>query len=91
MTLESVSHPGLLREHLRRYIVPSLLVIDEVGYIRLSEAQACHFFDLVAARYAHGSIILTSNTSFAQWDQLLGETRFLPRRHCSIGCFITPR
>lgn len=71
-TLESASHPGLLRQRLRRYIAPSLLVIDEVGYTRLSQEQAHHFFELVAARYEHGSIILTSNTSFAGWGSLLG-------------------
>lgn len=71
-TLESASHPGLLRQRLRRYIAPSLLVLDEVGYTRLSQEQAHHFFELVAARYEHGSIILTSNTSFAGWGNLLG-------------------
>jgi DNA replication protein DnaC len=71
--LESASHPGLMRQRLRRYLAPSLLVIDEVGYTRLSAEQARHFFELVAARYEHGSIILTSNTSFAQWGSLLGD------------------
>lgn len=71
--LESASHPGLMRQRLRRYIAPSLLVIDEVGYTKLSPEQAHHFFELVTARYEHGSIILTSNTSFAQWGHLLGD------------------
>lgn len=71
-TLESASHPGLVRQRLRRYIAPSLLVIDEVGYTRLSPEQSHQFFELVAARYEHGSIILTSNTSFAGWGNLLG-------------------
>jgi len=71
--LESASHPGLQRSRLRRYIVPSLLVIDEVGYTKLSQEQARHFFELVTARYEHGAIILTSNTSFAGWGNLLGD------------------
>jgi len=71
--LESASHPGLMRQRLRRYIAPSLLVIDEVGYTTLSQEQAHYFFELVTARYEHGSIILTSNTSFAQWGNLLGD------------------
>jgi DNA replication protein DnaC len=71
--LESAAHPGLQRSRLRRYIVPSLLVIDEVGYTKLSPEQARHFFELVTARYEHGSIILTSNTSFTQWGALLGD------------------
>jgi DNA replication protein DnaC len=48
-------------------------VIDEVGYTRLSSEQAQYLFELVTARYEHGSIILTSNTSFAQWGNLLGD------------------
>jgi DNA replication protein DnaC len=71
--LESAFHPGLLRQRLRRYIAPNVLVIDEVGYTKLSQEQAHHFFELVTARYEHGSIILTSNTSFAHWGNLLGD------------------
>ena len=71
--LESASHPGLMRQRLRRSIAPSVLVIDEVGYTTLSQEQAHSFFELVTARYEHGSIILTSNTSFAQWGKLLGD------------------
>lgn len=70
---DRASHPGLLRSRLRRYITPSLLVIDEVGYTRLTQEQAKYLFDLVSARYEHGSLILTSNTSFTQWGQLLGD------------------
>src|SRR2546430_1126293 len=73
--LESASHPGLIRPRLRRSIAPRLLVSDEVGYSRLSQEQAHHFFELVTARYEHGSIILTSNTSFAQWGALLRDER----------------
>jgi DNA replication protein DnaC len=76
-TLESASHPGLMRQRLRRYIAPSLLAIDEVGYTKLSQEQARHFFELVAARYEHGSIVLTSNTSFAGWGTLLGGDEIL--------------
>jgi len=71
--LESASHPGLVRQRLRRYTAPSLLIIDEVGYTKLSQEQAQHFFELVTTRYEHGSILLTSNTSFAGWGALLGD------------------
>jgi DNA replication protein DnaC len=72
-TLESAPYPSLMRQRLRRYTTPSVLVIDEVGYTKLSPAQAHHFFELVTARYEHGSILLTSNTSFADWGNLLGD------------------
>src|SRR5579864_6191068 len=71
--LESASYPSLMRQRLRRYTTPSVLVIDEVGYTKLSPTQAHHFFELVTARYEHGSILLTSNTSFSDWGRLLGD------------------
>jgi DNA replication protein DnaC len=72
-SLETASHPGLMRQRLRRYTTPSVLVIDEVGYTRLTPGQAHYFFELVTARYEHGSILLTSNTSFSAWGNLLGD------------------
>src|SRR2546425_1229621 len=71
--LDSASYPGLVRQRLRRYPTPAVLVIDEVGYTKLTPTQAHHFFELVTARYEHGSILLTSNTSFAEWGTLLGD------------------
>jgi len=71
-SLETASYPGLMRQRLRRYTTPSVLVIDEVGYTKLSAGQAHHFFELVTARYEHGSIRLASNTGFSDWGNLLG-------------------
>ena len=66
--------PGLSwRQRLRRYLQPQVLVIDEVGYRRLTPDQATALFELVTARYEKGAILLTSNTSFAQWGTLLGD------------------
>jgi len=68
-----VEEPIHAKEQPRCATRGSLLVIDEVGYTKLSQEQAHHFFELVTARYEHGSIILTSNTSFAHWGNLLGD------------------
>jgi DNA replication protein DnaC len=61
------------RQQRRRYLTPRLLVIDEVGYLRLTTSQAHQLFDLVTARYEQAPIILTSNRSFADWGTLLGD------------------
>jgi DNA replication protein DnaC len=61
------------RQQRRRYLTPRVLVIDEVGYVRLTASQAQQLFDLVTARYEQGAIILTSNRSFAEWGTLLGD------------------
>jgi DNA replication protein DnaC len=61
------------RQQRRRYLTPRLLVIDEVGYLRLTTSQAHQLFDLVTARYEQAPTILTSNRSFAEWGVLLGD------------------
>ncbi len=71
--LASVPHPSLRRQRLRRYLTPRVLVIDEIGYTRLTAEQSHALFELVRDRYEKGSIILTSNTSFAEWGALLGD------------------
>src|SRR5213080_1899498 len=71
--LDTASYPSLVRQRLRRYTTPSVLIIDEVGYTKLSPGQAHHCFELVTARYEHGSILLTSNTVFSDWGKLLGD------------------
>jgi DNA replication protein DnaC len=71
--LASVPHPSLRRQRLRRYLTPRVLVIDEIGYSKLTMEQSHSFFELVRDRYEKGPIILTSNTSFSEWGSLLGD------------------
>jgi len=48
--------------------MPKLLIIDEVGYLPFSREEASHFFQVIAQRYERGSVIITSNLPFTQWD-----------------------
>jgi len=67
--LEKAQHQGRLDTFVKRSLLgPSILIIDEVGYLPLQRNQASLFFQVVAKRYEQGSIILTSNLSFGQWD-----------------------
>ena len=70
--LETAHSPMGRRERLRRYTQPRVLLIDEIGYARLSAEQAHFLFEIVAARYESSPILLTSNTSFVEWGTLLG-------------------
>jgi DNA replication protein DnaC len=45
-----------------------LLIIDEIGYLRMNCEQANLFFQVIAALYEKGSLIVTSNLPFGQWD-----------------------
>lgn len=56
---------------------PSLLVLDEFGYIKLDEEQSNFIFQLVNKRYETGSIIITSNLTFSQWQGVLNNDEAL--------------
>jgi DNA replication protein DnaC len=49
---------------------PKLLIIDEMGYFPLDHRAGQFLFQLVSRRYQKGSIILTSNKSFADWGDI---------------------
>ena len=61
-----------------RVLGPRLLIIDEIGYLPLTEDQASHFFHIVSKRYEKGgSMILTSNLPFVQWGDTFGNNSTL--------------
>ena len=60
-----------LKRELNNLTRPKLLIIDEVGYLRLDPAQASLLFQVIAERYERQQpIVLTSNKAFAEWDQV---------------------
>lgn len=62
-----------LQQKLRKLTRPDLLIIDEIGFLPVGQAKAHLLFQLISKRYQHGSIIVTSNKPFQEWDQLLGD------------------
>ena len=62
----------------RKYIKPKVLVIDEVGYRAIDRAAANAFFEVIAARYETGAVILTSNKGFGKAHMF---TRTYARKH----------
>jgi len=64
---------GRLDRRMKVYLAPKVLIIDEMGYLPLDDLGATIFFQLVSARYERGSIILTSNKSYADWGSIFGD------------------
>jgi DNA replication protein DnaC len=65
--LTSAQINGLLGKTLRSYVRPSLLLLDELGYLPIDKRGADLLFQVVAARYEFGSIVLTTNRTFNEW------------------------
>lgn len=60
--------PGLRRRKFRFYARPSLLIIDECGYLSYDAHAADLLFEVVNHRYERNSIVLTTNKGFKEWN-----------------------
>jgi DNA replication protein DnaC len=61
---------GLLANALKTYVRPQVLLLDELGYLPIDKRGADLLFQVVAARYESGSIVLTTNRAFREWGTL---------------------
>ena len=61
---------GTLEKALRAYVNPSLLLLDELGYLPIDKRGADLMFQVVSSRYESGSIVLTTNRAFKDWGKI---------------------
>jgi DNA replication protein DnaC len=46
------------------------LILDDFGYVKKTEQETHVLFELIAHRYETGSLIITSNQPFVEWDRI---------------------
>ena len=63
-SLEDAQTGGRLAHRLRTLVFPSLMIVDEIGYLPITRTGAMLFFQLMTRRYEHASTILTRNKGF---------------------------
>jgi DNA replication protein DnaC len=49
---------------------PNILWVDEVGYLPVGKTGADLLFQVINQRYAHGSIVLTTDPAYKHWAKL---------------------
>jgi len=69
-TLTTAQVNGTLEKALKNYVHPSLLLLDELGYLPIDKRGADLMFQVVAARYESGSIVITTNRPFRDWGKI---------------------
>lgn len=62
-----------LERSLQQLVYPKVLIIDEIGYLPLSNLEASLFFRLVARRYERASLVITSNKGFLDWGEMFND------------------
>jgi len=72
-SLEEAKAAGKFKHRIKTLTYPSLLVVDEIGYLPVSQTGAMLFFQLINRRYERASTVLTSNKGFEEWGQIFGD------------------
>ena len=68
--LIAAQNSGALKSELKKYLRPSLLVLDELGYLPIDKTGADLLFQIISQRYEHGAIIITTNRVFKDWPEI---------------------
>jgi len=63
-------HTGRLKQELKTYLKPSLLIMDELGYLPIDKNGADLLFQIISERYERGAIVITTNRVFKEWPEI---------------------
>ena len=72
-SLEEAQMAGRLLHRMKTLVFPSLLIVDEIGYLPITRTGAMLFFQLMSRRYEHAATVLTSNKGFEEWGEIFGD------------------
>ena len=56
------------------YQLPSLLVVDEIGYLPLGPHGSNLFFQVISSRHQNKSSVITTNLAFSDWGKIFDST-----------------
>lgn len=69
-TLSAAQVAHRLKAELKRLLAPTLLVLDEVGYLPIDKLGADLLFQIISERYERGSLVLTTNQPYKSWPKI---------------------
>lgn len=59
-----------LKAELKKFLSPTLLVMDELGYLPIDKTGADLLFQIISGRYEKGSTIITTNQIYKHWARI---------------------
>ena len=69
-SLAAAQATGGIKREMARLLRPTLLVVDELGYLPIDKFGADGLFQVISQRYERGSTLITSNRSYKQWPEI---------------------
>lgn len=71
--LQTAHLEGNATAKMRTFTGPSVLVVDELGYLPMDQTSAHWVFQVISRRYERGLIVLTSNRGFSDWGAVFAD------------------
>ncbi len=59
---------------MQEYLLPDLLILDELGFKKIPNYSSDDFFEIISKRYERGSCIITTNKQFEQWGDIFSDS-----------------
>jgi DNA replication protein DnaC len=69
-TLAAAQATHRLKAELKKYLSPSLVLIDELGYLPIDKTGADLLFQVFSQRYETGATIVTTNQPYKHWPKI---------------------
>jgi DNA replication protein DnaC len=69
-TFAAAQAGGGTKRVMTRLLKPSVVAIDELGYLPIDQFGADALFQVISQRYEHGATIITSNRAYKTWPQI---------------------
>jgi DNA replication protein DnaC len=69
-TLNAAQAQGRLKTELKKFLAPTLLILDELGYLPIDKTGADLLFQIISGRYEKGSTAITTNQPYKNWARI---------------------
>jgi DNA replication protein DnaC len=66
-TLSAAQNTGRMKQELKKYLKPDLLMIDELGFLPVDKKGADLLFQAISMRYEKSATIITTNRPYKEW------------------------
>ena len=69
-TLSTAQAQCRLKTELKKFLAPTVLVLDELGYLPIDKIGADLLFQIISGRYEKGSTVITTNQPYKNWARI---------------------
>jgi DNA replication protein DnaC len=69
-TLAAAQKAGRMKQELKKYTRPALLILDELGFLPIDKTGSDLLFQVISGRYEQGALVITTNKAFKDWPEI---------------------